>query len=366
MQSCYFAAQTMKSKIQHSFFELPQESHASLRDSLLEHVGGITPATDQAIVTQLCLALADLALQMTSWNNPVEDLMKKFASTNVWALLEIITVIPEEVLSSTMRLGENRREELKQYLMCNSVIISEFLKQTLTNSDRNGQVSIKIIKCLTSWIFIKAINLTDITDNIVLNHAFHILGDHTSCPDLHDTATECICALLQCLEENNNSENIEQVVFNSILLLEKSYHLAVALEDQEKAMNYSRIFTELGESFLLKVVNHSNPNGSNHFAIKSLDLVLVCVGHHDYEVAEISFNLWYRLSEELYKKDVEQLTSIFKPYIERLISALCRHCQMEPDHQGLLNKDDEFYVCTSYSFNSLDFYLTNFIYSLRF
>lgn len=345
MESCYFAAQTMRSKIQHSFYELPPESHPSLRDSLLEHIIGITQSTNPAIITQLCLALADLALQMNSWSNPIEDLIKKFASNNVWVLLEIITVIPEEVTSSSMRLGENRREELKQYLLCNSVIVSEFLKQTLTNGSQNGQVSIKIIKCLTSWILIKAISLNDITDNVVLNHTFQILGDHTACPDLHDVATECICALLQCLEENNNNESIEQVVFTSVMLLEKSYHLAVAVEDQEKSINYSRIFTELGESFLIKIINHSSiNNGETHFAIKALDLVLVCVGHHDYEIAEISFNLWYRLSEELYKKDVESLTNIFKPHIERLVSALCRHCQMEPDHQGLLNKDDEFYV----------------------
>lgn len=78
--------------------------------------------------------------------------------------------------------------------------------------------------------------------------------------------------------------------------------------------------------------------GKQHYAIKILDLVLVCVGHHDYEVAQITFNLWYRLSDViLYRKKTEDLYAVFRPLIERLIGALCRHCQMEPDHVSKYN-----------------------------
>ena len=42
-------------------------------------------------------------------------------------------------------------------------------------------------------------------------------------------------------------------------------------------------------------------------------------------------SFYCRLSEELYQKDDDSLNGIFRPYIERLINSLCRHCQMEPD-----------------------------------
>lgn len=48
-------------------------------------------------------------------------------------------------------------------------------------------------------------------------------------------------------------------------------------------LNYCRVFTELAESFLEKIVSGSTPENP-HFAIKIFDLVLTCVGHHDYEV----------------------------------------------------------------------------------
>jgi transportin-3 len=48
-------------------------------------------------------------------------------------------------------------------------------------------------------------------------------------------------------------------------------------------MNYCRIFTELAETFLEKIVSEDS-SSKPHFAVKILDLVLTCVGHHDYEV----------------------------------------------------------------------------------
>lgn len=53
IESCYFAAQTMRTKIQLSFHELPQEAHSSLRDSLMEHISQINEHTNSAIVTQV-------------------------------------------------------------------------------------------------------------------------------------------------------------------------------------------------------------------------------------------------------------------------------------------------------------------------
>jgi transportin-3 len=56
-------------------------------------------------------------------------------------------------------------------------------------------------------------------------------------------------------------------------------------------MNYCRIFTELAETFLEKIVSEDSSN-KPHFAVKILDLVLTCVGHHDYEVrTDLTLNL---------------------------------------------------------------------------
>lgn len=75
LESYYFAAQTMRTKIQYSFHELPPEAHTSLRDSLIQYLEQVNECTNSVIVTQLSLALAILSLQMSSWEKPVLDLM---------------------------------------------------------------------------------------------------------------------------------------------------------------------------------------------------------------------------------------------------------------------------------------------------
>lgn len=343
VESCYFAAQTMRTKIQLSFHELPTEAHSSLRDSLMEHISKINESTSSVIVTQLCLALADLALQMSSWQKPVLDLITKFGTSSLAPLLEILTVLPEEVNSSTLRLGANRRQEVIQDLSACVPTVSEFLNVCLTSGGDNPQVQVRILRCFTSWVSVQAITLPEIAENAVVANAFQILLNVQASAVLHDAATDCVCALLQYLEDNNNQQALEMQLFQGVMALENGFHISVAHEDQEKSINYCRIFTELAESFLEKIINGSlNGESKPHFAIKILDLVLMCVGHHDYEVAGITFNLWYRLSEELYQKNNSKLTNMFKPYVARLIEALCRHCQMEPDHEGLLEEGDDF------------------------
>ena len=109
-ESCYFAAQTMRTKIQFSFAELPASSYMSLRDSLIDHISKADPETNAAITTQLCLALADLVLQIPTWHGAPQELIANFGNSDghLTALLEMLLVLPEEVNSRSLRLGANR------------------------------------------------------------------------------------------------------------------------------------------------------------------------------------------------------------------------------------------------------------------
>ncbi|KAK6636318.1 hypothetical protein RUM43_009977 [Polyplax serrata] len=344
LESYYFAAQTMRTKIQYSFHELPPETHISLRDSLIQYLEQVNDYTNTVVVTQLSLALALLSLQMSSWEKPVLDLMKKFSDKSVPSLLEVLIVLPEEVNSKSLRLGENRRHQILEELASCSPAVVDFLvnclNACLTNTD-NQQIHVKVLRCFASWVTVRAISLNDVSNNMIAIHTFTILQNHQLSPLLHEAAKECVCSLLQTLEYKKNQQTLDEQLFRGVVALEESYHLSVAHEDQDKSKNYCRIFTELGESLLEKIVNYNYTN-KDHYYFKVLDLVLMCVGHHDYEVAEITFNFWYRLSEELYTKSNDQLCAVFKPYVERLIESLCRHSRMEQDQEGLVDDMDEF------------------------
>jgi len=46
----------------------------------------------------------------------------------------------------------------------------------------------------------------------------------------------------------------------------------------------------------------------------------------------MTFGFWYRLAEDLYHAHDESLNQTFRSYTQRLIIALYKHCQIEPDH----------------------------------
>jgi len=103
-----FAAQTLRAKIQYDWAELPPQSHAALRDSLLAHAVRYS-AGPQVVLTQLCLAIATLALHMDSWGGVVGDLIgamttpPESAAAKLPCLLGLLTVLPEEAENFKVR-----------------------------------------------------------------------------------------------------------------------------------------------------------------------------------------------------------------------------------------------------------------------
>lgn len=176
----------MRNKIQNSFHELPPESRESLRDALLIHISQITQLTNKVIVTHLCLALADLALLMSAWRNPVLDLIDKFSNRPdlLAPLLEILTLLPEEVNSRYLRLGANRRDEIVKELEANANAVHEFLCQCVTTANSAQQqhqagdqqraalpfdpdtIQTWAVKCFTSWVSVSAIQVSYFASSI--------------------------------------------------------------------------------------------------------------------------------------------------------------------------------------------------------
>ncbi|XP_030382920.1 transportin-3 [Scaptodrosophila lebanonensis] len=344
----YFAAQTMRNKIQNSFSELPPHTHESLRDSLITHIGQIDERTDNVIVTQLSLAVADLALLMATWQEPINDLLKMLAPhpAAVWPLLEVLKVLPEEIDSRYLRLGANRREEVHKQLDASAECVLKFLCMCLQREDLDKQRILNAtLRTFSAWLVIHAFPSTLIYDNPLAQEAFRLLSQPDTSSKLHDNAAECVCALISCIGSNNsdyrnNESHVEAQIFSAVCMLEPAYHMSVAHEDTDKTINYCRIFTSLCDAFFYDMLSNEN---EPHHSLKGLDLVLLCVGHFDYEVAEITFHLWYRISEDLFQRYNDKLTAHFRPHIERLISALYRHSQMESDHDGLIEESNAFY-----------------------
>lgn len=75
----------------------------SLRDSLLSLLKLKFSKGPRVIITQLCLALAGLALQVPNWERPVQTMMEQLGNQvdTHGILLEFLIVLPEEVRGNT-------------------------------------------------------------------------------------------------------------------------------------------------------------------------------------------------------------------------------------------------------------------------
>eukprot|EP00058_Branchiostoma_floridae_P001083 XP_002586571.1 hypothetical protein BRAFLDRAFT_131385 [Branchiostoma floridae] len=325
LETSYFAAQTMRTKIQYAFHELPQSAHQSLKESLLNHAQNLVSNASPVIITQLALALADLALQVAGWKCPAKELIEKFGNTvgNLPFLLEVLTVLPEEVNSRSLRLGANRRGEVIEELAESCDLVIQLL----------------VYRCLGSWFNLGVIQGEAVATSQLLNAPFQAMHNPETVSSVHEAACDCICSALYVAEDITRYESLANCLFQGVISLSEPYHVSVAQEDIDKSLNYCRVFTELAESFLELMM--AAP-GQGLGDLRILDLLLACVGHCQYEVAEITFNFWYRLSEVLYKRDSTNLNTIFKPYFQRLINSLSVHCQMDEDHEGVPDETDDF------------------------
>lgn len=318
-----------------------------LRDSIIAHIEHITVDTNPIITRQLCLALSNLVLLMATWQKPIEYLLEKFTknSNSIQPLLLTLNYIPEEIDSKHLRLGENRRLELAKELESCSPIVLNFLQTCLMNDKTPllKRIDMDAVKCFTAWVKMNTIPLEAAASSAVFAYSFQMLANPTVSDEKSlDTASDCICAVLESIELSKISEDTEKSIFFGIMQLNQVYLDSVAHEDADKSLVLCRIFTVVAETFLCRMTS-SKPDAP-HYSIQVLDSLVACARHFDYEVAQVTFNVWYKLSEELYQKDNERLTQLFEKHVEQLIEALFKHCQFDADHEGLIDDDTQFHV----------------------
>ena len=82
--------------------QIPAAHLLPLRDTLIAVLQGCARGP-RTVITQLCLALSGLALQVPQWENVVQSMHDTFGRdpASVPVLLEFLTVFPEELSSNS-------------------------------------------------------------------------------------------------------------------------------------------------------------------------------------------------------------------------------------------------------------------------
>ncbi|XP_046845172.1 transportin-3-like [Xenia sp. Carnegie-2017] len=330
----------MRTKIQYFFHELQPVQYESLKNSLLDHVTQLHNST-QAILTQLCLAIADLAIQMPQWPSPVKDLVERFSKTMemIPALLELLQYLAEEVKSEHLRIGANRREEVGNQLRQSSIVVIQLLNACIEQCSNKEQIRMKIFSCFGGWLLLGAYPPNEIMKSRLLPVLFETLVDEKASDNLQEVAADVICNAVYSVGDIDPESPMARALSSEVLKLVPMYEKAKNNGDDDRCLNFCRIFTELAEFTLDAVIARNS--------LHTLDLQIVQVmvnglQHREYEVAEVTFNFWYSLSEAIYRENLPPEKNNFEPYYRELFQQLCLRCKLDNDTVCIPNENDDF------------------------
>ena len=329
-ESCFFGAKLLRTKIQTAFDELPIDCHLSLRETIFNLFKVVKGTLVSDIFTsEMGLALADLMFLMTSWSEPVSELISRLKTPDNKcspSLLQVLTVLPKELNSSDLKLADYRRVKMRKELRASTDDVFHLLNVSLDSLDNE-----KIMICFGSWTKLVRVTGQQLSNCNALYVIFHELESDISYGPLHETATDTLCSIIQIVADRESSKptikmgKLEDKLIAKVRQLHASYRQSAADGDLNKCINYSRIFTEMSKAVLPRIMAK---NAIQRFEfMRFIDMVLECTGHGSYGVARVTFGFWYTFCEQFLLHS--KIRGTFFVYFDKLIGVLHQHCHMK-------------------------------------
>ncbi|KAH9394428.1 Transportin-3 [Tyrophagus putrescentiae] len=318
-ESSYFAAQTLKTKIQYHFEELPADSYDDLKNSIISHLAKFD---EKVIQTQLGLCVTFIFFRNPNWLNPLEELSVKLSKKY-------------DENRPAVKMTKPRRDEIGVYLAKHLPNVAELLMSFLEESLKldpvlQEQLIIKFFCCIDAWfVFVGQEHVKSIEP--ILRTVFSYLKNPDCTNEVHEKASDALVKMvIHC--EGHAFADLQVAIMNEILTLEPAYENALLAEDFEKLMNFARIFSEQGNSVLEYLIHDQVDD-------QIVKLILKCTGHFDFDVAATTFTFWYNFSEVVFKRS----NSKFAPHLNLLLTTLTRHCQLESDSEEIVDEKSDQY-----------------------
>ncbi|RIA97728.1 armadillo-type protein [Glomus cerebriforme] len=332
----YFAAGTFRQKITLDLHQLDATARNNLRDSLLELLYQYR-AGPRSIVTQLCLSLACLALQMLEWQNVLHQFTELYGKNpeTVSCLLEFLKILPEEI-NTNNRIpisDEDYRVRSRQLLTDNASEVLQMLLIYLQNSGTNTDYQKKVFECFHSWLQSGEIAIDNLEKSPFLSLSFDALQSD----GLYDIAVDVVCEIIYETREIPESMPIIEQIYPRLLPLRTALKRAMEEEDDDKVRGYCRIFTHAGESYLDLVVQHADDFRS------IVESIAECTAYQDTEIVRITFYFWHRLADTLYQPRHANIKDKFKDIYSNLVDIMIKHLHYPKDlSTWSAEKRDEF------------------------
>ena len=296
-----------------------------LRNSLLNTLRSATSGP-KPIRTQLCVSLANLAIQLVEWKDVLQLVVNALGSDphSVACMLEFLHVLPEEVTEGRkINLSEDElATRTNELILDNAPEVFKLLNQYAQSSSAAAK-NPQMLECVTSWM--KEIPVQDVVQSPLLDVIFQALGD-SSC---FDAAVECLSAVYR--ETNDVGESSEWIrpIYSRLIALRPMIKQAAEAEDSELLRGFTRVFTEAAEAWVVliaKVPHQYKP---------LVESVLECAARdQDREAISLTFNFWYQLKQMLVVETYMESRLQYAGLFENLIDVMIHHLEYPKPEDG--------------------------------
>ncbi|XP_050380525.1 transportin MOS14 [Argentina anserina] len=341
----FFAAQILKRKIQNEGTFLPSGAKDALLNALLLAAKRFSTGPHQ-LLTQICLALSALLLRTVEHGKPVEQLFYSLQNLQTQvdgnvAVMEMLTVLPEEVLDSQntdSKISSADRSHYGQELLSHTSTVLEFLLQQsekrFDSSIQQHESNRKILRCLLSWVragCFSEIPQGSLPAHPLLNFVFSSLQVASS----FDLAIEVLVELV------SRHEGLPQVLLCRVHFIKEILLLPALNNGDEKIVGgLACLLSEIGQAAPSLIVEASVE------ALALTDALLSCVTFpsEDWEIADSTLQFWCGLASYILGFDEnnanqrKQVEEMFFPVFSALLDALLLRAQIDDsmfnDDQG--------------------------------
>ncbi|WFD30101.1 Nuclear import receptor [Malassezia sp. CBS 17886] len=338
LESRLFAAQTFRSKAMFDLEELPDDARVALRDTLL-HALTMYARGPRVVQTQLCLALAALALQMPDglWPRVVPAMVERFGAQpeTVGVLLEFLSVLPEEVSMNHRIPIDNAayHERVPQLLTQQSATVMQVLAMYIQADGVTEAIQQTVFHCLRSWLKSGEVSALQLADTPLLAFAFDALGSEP----LFDIAVDVLCDVINETQEIDENMRVIEELLPRIQALRPA--LLQAGDDEDRVRGLCRVFVQAGETYHTLLLQHASA------LLPVVQAVLDCASYHDLDIVQITFRFWYLLATHVHKADAagDPAAAAFCVVYEQLFAIVVRHLCFPDDEQALTGQErDDF------------------------
>ncbi|CAM6084292.1 unnamed protein product [Calypogeia fissa] len=372
IEALYFCAQTLRTKVQRDFEDLPPNASLSLRSSLMTLLVKFCNGPS-AVRTQLCLGMVALAVHMPSnqWGSGgvVQWLGSQLGAQAdaIPCFLELVAVLPQEATSYKISVRPEKSRQFQREL--ESSVNNAFTLLTSCLSGGSLQLREQVLRAFASWLRVsEGIPASTLATHPLVAASLQGLDSE----ETFDAAVDAITELIRYTVSGNPGElaanmSLVQVIVPRIMALLPRFSAAVKAaraekqveqvlggetggaegedeEDEEITKGMAYLFADMGEAYVDLIANGSAES------LMIVEAIAEVTSHPDDNIAAMTFNFWNRLSRVLtgseglglmlsfqdgaaVELEKEKRLAIFRPKFELLVSLVSFRVTYPPGYE---------------------------------